>query len=88
MLRPSKINIFSDNDEVGLRTSAILNDFFKSYGLLSEIFISNESKDASEHFFERKLSISDLEMIDIKPDSLIKNDDSFNFLNHDLFEFS
>lgn len=33
MLRPSKINIFSDNDEVGLRTSAILNHFFKSYGL-------------------------------------------------------
>jgi hypothetical protein len=82
MLRPSKINIFSDNDEVGLRTSAILNDFFKSYGLLSDIFISNESKDASEHFFERKLGISDLELIDIKPDSLIKNDNSFNFLNH------
>ena len=82
MLRPSKINIFSDNDEVGLRTSGILNDFFKSYGLESDIFISNSAKDASEHFFEMKLSISDLERIDIKPESLIKNDYSFNFLDH------
>lgn len=82
MLRPSKINIFSDNDEVGLRTAAILNNFFKSYGLESDIFISNLAKDASEHFFEMKLDLSDLKLISIEPGDIKKDDNSFNFLNH------
>lgn len=82
MLRPSKINIFSDNDEVGLRTSAILNHFFKSYGLESDIFISKLAKDASEHFFEMKLDLSYLKLISIEPGDIKKDDNSFNFLNH------
>jgi hypothetical protein len=82
MLRPSKINIFSDNDEVGLRTSGILNEFFKSYGIYSDIYLSKSAKDASEHFFEMNLSIDDLEKIEINSDNIIQNDNSFNFLNH------
>lgn len=82
MMRPSKVNIFSDNDEVGIRTSLVLSDFFKEYGLESEVFISSSSKDASEHFFEKSLSdddllnISDFELSDIREDS------SFDFINY------
>lgn len=82
MLKPSKINIFSDSDEVGLRTSAILKHFFISYGIESEIFKSKVTKDASEHFFELYLTISDIEKIDINPDDIIKSDDSFDFLKY------
>jgi hypothetical protein len=82
MLRPSRINIFSDNDEVGLRTSAILSDFFKSYGIYSDIYVSKKAKDASEHFFEMNLSLEDLKEIKINPNDIIKSDDSFNFLKY------
>jgi hypothetical protein len=82
MLKPRKVNIFSDNDEVGLRTSAVLNDFFKSFGIYSNIYISELAKDASQHFFEMKLKITDLKEVKIEPDDIIKSDDSFNFLRY------
>lgn len=82
MLRPKKINIFSDNDEVGLRTSATLKHFFNSYGIYSDIFISKSAKDASEHFFEKKLNIIDLELISIKKNDILVSDESFNFLKY------
>lgn len=81
MLKPSRINIFSDNDEVGLKTSASLCDFFKSYGIYSEIFVSKSAKDASEHFFELGLSLEDVEKIDVEINKII-SDDSFDFLKY------
>lgn len=82
-LKPGKINIFSDNDEVGIRTSAILKDFFNNYGIECDIFKSIKTKDASEHFFENKLSINDLIKVeDIKSELSKIDDDSFNFINY------
>ncbi len=81
ILKPGKINIFSDNDEVGLKTSAILKHFFKSYSIDCQVFKSKFAKDSSEHFFELGKSISDIEEIDFN-NIKIKSDNSFNFLNH------
>lgn len=82
-LKPGKINIFSDNDEVGLRTAAIMCDFFKNYGIDCDIFKSKKSKDAAQHFFEDKLSIDDIVRVkDIEHLIESKNDDSFNFINY------
>lgn len=78
----SKINIFSDNDQVGIRTSGILKEFFIKNNIECDIYIS-ECKDAAEHIFENKLDISNLSKIDVNNDLIIsKNDDSFNFLEH------
>jgi len=83
LLRPSVINIFSDNDEVGLRVSAILFDFFTNYGVNSNIYKSNNYKDASEHFFENEQKIESLEVIkDIEKLLLNTNDESFDFINY------
>jgi hypothetical protein len=45
--KPKMIKFFSDNDEVGLRTSAILSDFFNQYDIETKIFISEDYKDDS-----------------------------------------
>lgn len=82
MMRPSKINIFSDNDKVGLRIGSILNDFFKSYGIFSEVYKSINCKDASEHFFESELSLKDLEKINDFNKYIELEDSSFDFLKH------
>lgn len=81
--KPSMIKIFSDNDEVGLRTSAILKDFFSQYEISSKIYISEDSKDASELYFLKKMNLSTLEEIDVT-DHMIKGnkDNSFNFIDY------
>lgn len=82
-LKPGKINIFSDNDEVGIRTTAVLKDFFKNYGIDCDAYKSVKSKDAAQHFFEHKLSINDLIKIeDIENDIFSKDDNSFDFINY------
>lgn len=82
-LRPSKINIFTDNDEVGIRTSAVLQDFFQQYGFECDIYKSIKSKDAAQHFFEDSLTINDIIKIDnIQSEVNIKDDDSFNFIKY------
>jgi hypothetical protein len=81
--KPSKINIFSDNDQVGLRTSAILKDFFNKNNIDCVIYISDISKDASEHFLQKDLNWSSVKQIDIDDDLINNNiDDSFDFINH------
>lgn len=82
-LKPGKINIFSDNDEVGLRTSAVLYDFFRNYGISCDIFKSKNSKDAAQHFFEDSLSISDIIKVEnVKSLIQSKNDESFDFIKY------
>jgi hypothetical protein len=82
-LKPSKINIFSDNDEVGIRTSAVLKDFFNTYGIDCDVYKSIQSKDAAQHFFEHKLSINELiKMENIEEEVNSKDDDSFNFISY------
>ena len=55
--KPSAINIFSDNDEVGLRTSGILKSFFEMNNINCKIFISNFAKDPAEHYFQKNKNI-------------------------------
>ena len=52
--KPWKINIFSDDDVVGIRTSLVLSDFFNNWGIECKVYKSPNSKDASEHIFQKK----------------------------------
>jgi hypothetical protein len=81
--KPSKINIFSDNDEVGLRTSGILKIFFEMNNIDCKIFISNFAKDPAEHYFQKGKDLSHLTEID-NVENLIENksDNSFDFIKH------
>lgn len=81
--RPKSINIFSDNDQVGIRTSAILKRFFEFYKIECRIFISRWAKDAAEHIFQKERYLA--EVVEIKSiESLLetKFDDSFDFLKY------
>lgn len=81
--KPKMIKFFSDNDEVGLRTSAILKDFFSQYDIHSKIYISENHKDASELYFLKKLNLSTLKEIEVTDDMInLNKDNSFNFIEH------
>lgn len=81
--KPKMIKFFSDNDEVGLRTSAILKDFFSQYDIPSKIYISEDHKDASELYFLKKLDLSTLKEIEVTDEMInINKDNSFNFIEH------
>lgn len=81
--KPKVINIFSDNDEVGLRTSAILRDFLQISNIESKIFVSRVAKDPAEHYFQKYRNMSDL--IEIQVDEKLiesRKDESFNFIEY------
>lgn len=81
--KPKMIKFFSDNDEVGLRTSAILKDFFLQYDIPSKIYISKDHKDASELYFLKKMDLSTLKEIEVTDDMInLNKDNSFNFIEH------
>jgi hypothetical protein len=81
--KPKMIKFFSDNDEVGLRTSAILSDFFNQYEIETKIFISEKYKDASELYFLKKMDLSTLKEIEVTHNMINMNkDNSFNFIEH------
>jgi len=81
--KPKMIKFFSDNDEVGLRTSAILKDFFSQYDIPSKIYISEDYKDASELYFLKKMDLSTLKEIKVTDDMInLNKDNSFNFIEH------
>jgi len=81
--KPKMIKFFSDNDEVGLRTSAILSDFFNQYDIETKIFISEKYKDASELYFFKKMDLSTLKEIEVTHNMINMNkDNSFNFIEH------
>lgn len=81
--KPKMIKFFSDNDEVGLRTSAILKDFFSEYDIPSKIYISEDYKDASELYFLKKMNLSTLKEIEVTDDMInLNKDNSFNFIEH------
>lgn len=81
--KPSNIVIFSDKDSVGLRTSAILKEFFTNYKIPSKILISKVAKDPAEHYFQKSQTLSQLEEISVTIDMLDEfRDDSFNFIKY------
>lgn len=81
-LKPSAINIFSDNDGVGLRTSAILKDFFQKMNIPTKVFKSLIAKDPAEHLLQKERKLSDIVEIFPEQQDFIKSDESFNFIEY------
>ena len=80
---PSSIVIFADNDSVGLRTSAILKEFFTMNHIPARIVISKIAKDPAEHYFQKNQTLDNLLEIDVTLDMIEEHkDDVFNFLRH------
>ena len=81
--RPLSITIFCDNDRVGLKNGLILQKFFNIYKIPCRTLVSNQCKDAAEHFFEKKLTWSEIREINIDR-SMIEShqDQSFDFLKY------
>ena len=81
--KPESIVIFSDKDEVGLRSSAILKEFFQLNNIPSRIVISKIAKDPAEHYFQKNQYLDDLLEINVTKEILTTyQDNSFNFLNY------
>lgn len=81
--KPSGITIFSDKDSVGLRTSAILKDFFITYNIPTRILISKVAKDPAEHYFEKYQNSSRFQEIDVTLEMIDTcKDESFNFIEY------
>jgi hypothetical protein len=91
--KPKLVNIFSDYDYTGLRTSQILKRILNMYNIPVKIYVSNSCKDPSEHFIEKKLSWNDVEEIAITndllefliPDEKEKLNDYVNYLKNKTF---
>ena len=80
---PSSIIIVSDNDNVGLRVSAILRDFFEYCRIETKVVVSRICKDPAEHYFQREKGLDDFIDIEITNEMIeSKGDDSFNFINY------
>jgi 5S rRNA maturation endonuclease (ribonuclease M5) len=78
--KPKCIKILCDNDQVGLKTGAILNKFFNIVGIKNYTYKCKSGKDASEILFEKKLDLVDIEEIKISKDQLNIDDSSFDIL--------
>ena len=81
--KPTNIVIFSDKDEVGMRTSAILKDFFEINHIPTKIVVSKVAKDPAEHYFQKNKYLDDLLEINITKEILKTYEDkSFDFLKY------
>jgi hypothetical protein len=80
--KPGFINILCDNDQVGMKTGAILTRFFNIMGLKNKTWNCKSGKDAAEVVFEKRLGLSDIKSISITKEMIGKQDDSFNFLKY------
>jgi len=81
--KPTSVVIFSDKDEVGMRSSAILKEFFELNNIPTKIVISKIAKDPAEHYFQKNQYLDGLLEINITKDLLkTYEDNSFDFLNY------
>lgn len=81
--KPRFINIFCDNDRVGLKNGAVLKKFFNLVGIESKTVRSKHCKDAAEHFFENNYTLDDIEEVRITTNMIEqKQDNSFDFLKY------
>lgn len=81
--KPTSIVIFSDKDEVGMRSSAILKDFFELNSIPTKIVVSKIAKDPAEHYFQKNQYLDKVLEINITKDILkTYEDNSFDFLNY------
>ncbi len=87
--KPSKVNIICDNDQVGLKMSAIAQKIFRINRIDSNIYYFDGSKDANEHIIEKKRTIDDLLYVEVTKELIkSKNTDYYderipmNFFNY------
>jgi hypothetical protein len=73
--RPKLVNIFTDNDVSGYRSSMKSQKIFGLNGIPSAVFSSTKAKDAGEHFFELGLDWSSVNEINITS-KMINRDDN------------
>lgn len=77
------IRIFADNDRVGLRSSLVLQRFFRERGIDVPIYVSRAAKDPAEHFFEKSFTWDDVHEIRVDPDAIRSAPDTvFNLTNY------
>ena len=79
--KPIRVNVFSDNDQTGIISSMVISNFLNEFGIESKIYISDFAKDASEHFFEKKLLIKDLKELEYKK-LFQKRDNYFSYTDY------
>jgi len=80
--KPGLIKILADNDQVGKRTAKILQRFFNLSSVISETYLCTDSKDASEHIFEKGRPIESIQKVNITREMIEIEDQSFNFLKY------
>lgn len=80
--RPSMVNIFTDNDISGYRSSLKSQKLFSLNRIPSRIFSSDTSKDAAEHFFEREDGWDKIKEIRITSEMIEREDDVIDFLEY------
>ena len=76
---PTTTISFSDNDKVGLSSSAVLKDVIETISKkIVKIIVSESCKDPAEHFLEKKLDWSTVKEIEIDK-NMINNKEEVNF---------
>ena len=80
--RPKLVNIFTDNDVSGYRSSMKSQKIFGLNGINSKVFSSTKAKDACEHFFELGLDWNTVEEIRITSEMISRDDNAVDFLKY------
>jgi hypothetical protein len=80
--RPKLVNIFTDNDVSGYRSSMKSQKIFGLNDIQSKVFSSTKAKDAGEHFFELNLDWNTIEEIRITSEMINRDDDVVDFLKY------
>lgn len=80
--KPSRINIFVDNDISGYRSALKSKRLFGLNGIMCKIYHSKKAKDAAEHFFELMLDWNDVEEINITTEMISRDDKEVDFLKY------
>ena len=80
--KPKLVNIFTDNDVSGYRSSMKSQKIFGLNGINSRVFSSTKCKDAGEHFFELELDWNTIDEIRITHEMINRDDNVLDFLKY------
>lgn len=83
MDRASAINIFADNDRVGLRSAVVMQRFLSMNGIPCRTWVSEHVKDPAEHFLEKGLGWDSVKEIEITQELIGGSPEmTFNFTKY------
>jgi hypothetical protein len=80
--RPKIVNIFTDKDVSGFRSALKSQKLFGLNKIPSRIYCSDTSKDAAEHFFERRDGWDKIKEIRITSEMINREDDVVDFIEY------